>query len=118
MLTLREYLGSSPVPFFGGGSCCSSFYFYVVSCAFCVLFVFVLCFMYPILPVSLDCTFLIDPSVLSKVYLHTLTSTTAMQNRHYQCQHIKNYVYSGYIKMYLTTSFRNSAQTRFILFQN
>jgi hypothetical protein len=33
------------------------------------LFVFVLCFVYPMLPVSLVWPFLIDPSVFSSVYL-------------------------------------------------
>ena len=45
----------------------------VVSNTYCVvffvLFVFVLCFMYPISPVSLDCPFLIAPSVFSNVFL-------------------------------------------------
>jgi hypothetical protein len=34
-----------------------------------VLFIFVLCIMYPILPVSLDCSCLIATSVFSNVYL-------------------------------------------------
>jgi hypothetical protein len=34
-----------------------------------VLFIFVLCIMYPMLPVSLDCSCLIAPSVFSNVYL-------------------------------------------------
>ena len=34
-----------------------------------VLFVFVLCLVYPILPVSLDCPFLITPWVFSNAYL-------------------------------------------------
>ena len=34
-----------------------------------VLFVFILCFVCPMLPVSLDCPFLIAPSVFSNVYL-------------------------------------------------
>ena len=33
------------------------------------LFVFILCLVYPMLPVSLNCLFLIYPSVFSKVYL-------------------------------------------------
>jgi hypothetical protein len=37
---------------------------------FFVLFLFVLCFVLPLLPVSLDCLFLIAPSVLSDVYLN------------------------------------------------
>jgi len=39
---------------------------HILCCVF-VLFVFVLCRMYPILPVSLDCPFLIAPSVFSHV---------------------------------------------------
>jgi hypothetical protein len=35
---------------------------------FC-LFVFVLCLVYPMLSVSLDCSFLMTPSVFSNVYL-------------------------------------------------
>jgi hypothetical protein len=44
--------------------------FYCV--VFFVLFVFVLCLVYPMLPVSLDCPFLIAPSVFSNVYLFCL----------------------------------------------
>ena len=36
----------------------------------CVLFVFVLCLVYPMLPVSMDCLFFIAPSFFSNVYLH------------------------------------------------
>ena len=36
----------------------------------CVLLVFVLCYMYSVLPVSLDCPFVIAPSVFSNIYLH------------------------------------------------
>jgi len=44
------------------------FVFFVVWC-FCVLFVFVPCLVWcPVLPVSLDCPFLIAPSVFSNVY--------------------------------------------------
>jgi hypothetical protein len=42
--------------------------FYVV---FFSLFVFVLCFVYPMLPLSLDCSFLIAPLVFSNVYFLT-----------------------------------------------
>jgi hypothetical protein len=35
---------------------------------FFILFVFELCFVNPMLPVSLDCPFLISPSVFSNVY--------------------------------------------------
>ena len=36
---------------------------------FFVLFVFILCFVYPMLPVSLECPFVTAPSVFSNVYL-------------------------------------------------
>ena len=39
-------------------------------CVLCfAVFVFALCFVYPMLPVSLDCPFLIAPSVFSNIYL-------------------------------------------------
>ena len=41
---------------------------HILCCVF-VLFVFFLCFVYPMLSVSLDYQFLIAPSVFSKVYL-------------------------------------------------
>ena len=46
----------------------------VVPNTYCVvfLFLFVLCFVYPMLPVSLDYPFLIAPSVYSDVYLTVL----------------------------------------------
>ena len=37
---------------------------------FFILFVFDPCLVYPMLPVSLDCPFLIAPSVFSNVYFH------------------------------------------------
>ena len=40
-----------------------------ILCSVFVLFVFVLCLVYPMLPVSLECPFLIAPLVLSNVYL-------------------------------------------------
>ena len=40
---------------------------HILCCDF-VLLVFALCLVYPMLPVSLDCSFLISPSVLSNVY--------------------------------------------------
>jgi len=39
------------------------------TCGFFVLFVFVMCLMYPMLPVPLDCPFLIAPPVFSNNYL-------------------------------------------------
>jgi hypothetical protein len=48
----------------------SLFLIFLVICVVCYwLVVFVLCLMYPMLPVSLDCTFVIDPSLFSKVWL-------------------------------------------------
>ena len=65
---------SSLPPFVLGGSCL----IYVISVGLCIvvsnaycavfLFVFVLCLVYPMLPVSLDCPFLIAPLVFSNVY--------------------------------------------------
>ena len=67
MITLHKLLSSAP--YFWWGPCCSSFLvFYVV---FFSLFVFVLCFVYPMLPLSLDCSFLIAPLVFSNVYFLT-----------------------------------------------
>ena len=42
-------------------------HFSFLRCVF-TLFVFVLCFVYPMLPVSLDCQFFIGPSVFCYVY--------------------------------------------------
>jgi hypothetical protein len=39
-----------------------------ISCCVFVLFVFVLCIVYPVSPVSLDCLFFIALSVFSSVY--------------------------------------------------
>jgi hypothetical protein len=39
----------------------------VVLC-FCILFVFILCFVFPMLPMSLDSPFIISPSGFSNVY--------------------------------------------------
>jgi len=43
---------------------CCVFFIFVVA-----LFVFILCFVYPVLTISQDCPFLIAPSVFSNVYL-------------------------------------------------
>jgi len=42
---------------------------FIFSLWFCALFVFVLCHVSPMLPMALDCPFLIAPSVVSNVYL-------------------------------------------------
>ena len=46
------------------GSCCSTFLVFCV-----VLYVFVLCLVYPMLLVSLDCPFLVAHSVFLNVYI-------------------------------------------------
>ena len=46
---------------------------------FFVLFVFVLYLVYPMLPVSLDCPFLIAPSVFSSLYLMGLIHTYSIK---------------------------------------
>jgi hypothetical protein len=65
LLILREHVGLPSV--FGGIRVAHLLSFCVVLCRF-VLFVFVLCLMCPLLPVSLDCPFLIAPSVFSNVH--------------------------------------------------
>jgi len=72
---------TSYVPFgstwvFGGVRVAHPFSF--LCCVF-VLFVFVLCPVYPMLPVSLDCPFLIAPSVFSNVYLQTSSIIPLLQ---------------------------------------
>ena len=63
LLTQREPLGS---PSFFGGACVAHFsVFCVVLCDFCLSLFSVV---FPMLPVSLDCSFLIAPSILSNVY--------------------------------------------------
>ena len=58
----REHLGSSVF-----GVVCVAHTFSLVFCVVCfALFVFVLCFEYPMLPVSLDCPVSIAPSVSLK----------------------------------------------------
>jgi hypothetical protein len=66
-------------PFLISPSVFSNVYFRPVSCVpgansvsglplrYFLTFIFVLCLVYPVLPVSLDCPFLISPSVLSNV---------------------------------------------------
>ena len=44
-----------------------------------LVFVFVLCLVYPMLPVSLDCLFLIAPWVFSNVYLSCVLCTLCCQ---------------------------------------
>jgi hypothetical protein len=67
LLTLSEQLDSSPV--FGG-----VYYAYLgfLYCVVFVVFVFILLLVCSMLPASLDCQFLIAPSVFSKVRLHLL----------------------------------------------
>ena len=48
--------------------------FLVFSVVFFALFVFILCVVYPMLPVSLDCPFLIAPSVFLSFIVNNLLS--------------------------------------------
>ena len=66
LLKRSKHLGSR---FVVGSELLVVLVFCVVVC-FYVLFVFVLCLVCPILPVSLDCPFLITPSVFSNDYLN------------------------------------------------
>ena len=56
----------------------------VMSTTYCVvffvLFVIVMCLVYPMLVVSLGCPFLITPSVFSNVYLFHLSSSCVLYN--------------------------------------
>ena len=63
--------------FFWLGPCCSSFQFSVLCF---ILFVFVLCLVYPMLPVSLNCPLLIVPSVFSNVYLWDMSLRLIAKN--------------------------------------
>ena len=53
LLNLRQHLGSPS----GFGEVCDAHPYSLLCCVFCVLFVVVLCFVCPMLPVSLDCSF-------------------------------------------------------------
>ena len=64
LFTLLEHLDSPPV--FGGTFVPHPCSLLCVLC--CGLFVFVLCLVCQVLPVSLGCSFLIDPPVFSNVY--------------------------------------------------
>ena len=60
---------------FQWGLCCSLVQFSGFFWGFFLFwFVFVLCLVYPMLPVSLDCPFLIAPSIFSNVYLLVMTN--------------------------------------------
>jgi hypothetical protein len=53
---------------------------YIFDCPFSILWsLFVLCLVYPMLPISLDCVFLIAPLVFSDVYLSCVLSTLCCQ---------------------------------------
>ena len=62
LLTLSERMGSPPV--FDGVHVA-----YHLSCLCCVVFVLVMCLVYPMLPVSLNVPFLVPPLIFSNVYL-------------------------------------------------
>jgi hypothetical protein len=44
---------------------------HILCCVFCFVWL-PLCFVYPMLPISLDCPFVIAPSVFSNVHLHQM----------------------------------------------
>jgi hypothetical protein len=52
-----------------------------------VLSVFVLCLMYPMLPVSLDCTFFIAPSLFSNVYYFLVVCYITLNVQYYHLHH-------------------------------
>jgi hypothetical protein len=53
---------------------------FICDCTFSILWrLFVLCLVYPMLPVSLDCPFVIAPLVLSDVYLSCVLCTLCYQ---------------------------------------
>ena len=77
-------------PFLITPSVFSNVYFRPVSCVrgatsvsglplwYFLTFIFVLCLVYPVLPVSLDCPFLISPSVFSNVYFRPVSCVTGV----------------------------------------
>jgi len=75
---IREHLDSPPDV---GGVRVAHLYSFLCF----VLFVFILCLVYPMLPVSLDCPFLIAPSVFSNVYLFCLSSSCVLCTQCCQC---------------------------------
>jgi hypothetical protein len=73
LFTLRQHM--MLLPGFWWVPCCSIF---LVFCFF-ALFAFFLCLVCPMLPVSLDCPFLIAPLVFSHVYLYWLSIYVCIQ---------------------------------------
>ena len=70
LLTLREHTSLQPV---FGGVRVAHLFSYLCCIVFCILFGFVLCLVYPVLPDSLDCPLLIAPSVFSNIHLLKFT---------------------------------------------
>ena len=66
---------------------------------FCALFDLVLCFVCTMLPVSLDCPFLIIPSVSSNVYLVILSSSRVFEFT-IICSRLQTKIAKFYIKLY------------------
>ena len=57
-------------PWFSGEDCGARLFSFLCCIVFfAALFVFVLCLVYPMLPVALDCPLFVAPSVFSNVYL-------------------------------------------------
>ena len=65
LLTLCEHMGSPPV---FGGVRVAHLFFSFLCVVFFVLSGIALCSVYPMLPVSLDCPFFINPSVFCNDY--------------------------------------------------
>jgi len=60
-----------------------------ILCCDCFLFVFDLCLVYPMLPVSLDCPFLITPSVSLKFIYHLLQVCDVLQDLIFTEEHMQ-----------------------------
>ena len=78
LLTLSEHQGLSP-----GFGVVRDTHVFIFCAEFFALFVFVLCLVYPMLPVSMNCPFLIAPPVFFNVYL----------SLHVRCRNITNNIY-------------------------
>ena len=48
---------------------------------FCVLFVFVTCLVFPMLPMSLGCPFLLAPSIFSSVYFQDILDKVILSSQ-------------------------------------
>jgi hypothetical protein len=80
----------------------SVFLIFLISCVvLSALFVFVLCLVYPMLPVSLDFAFLIAPLVFSNISLHLRVGRYSRRlTTHFACTY-------GYRKFFLCETFHD-----------